>query len=73
MVEYLFGLGLRELSIRSFIDMVGTRNTFRTLKKLHSMSSIKLESLAEFDLPLLEHLSLVVSVLAFQWVHGLTK
>ena len=61
-VGYLFGLRLQELSIRSFMDMVGTRNAFRTVKKLHSRRSMRLARLAEFNLPLLEHLSLVVSV-----------
>ena len=59
---YLFGLGLQDLSIRSPIDMVGTRDTFRTIKTLSSMRSLRLERLLKFDLPLLEHLSLVVGV-----------
>lgn len=69
MVRYLLGSALHELSVKSFGDMVGTRGTFRTVKKLWSTGPAALERLAEFDLPSLEHLDVGVSIIAFRQIH----
>lgn len=69
MVRHFLGSPLHELSVRSFGNMVGTRSAFRTVKKLWSTGPAALERLAEFDLPLLEHLDVGVSIIAFRWIH----
>lgn len=69
MVRYFLGSALQELSVKSFKDMVGTRSTFRTVKKLQSRGKAALGKLAKFDLPLLKHLDVGVSILAFRRIH----
>jgi len=75
MARYFLGSALQELTVESFEDMVGTRRTFRTVKKLRSKGPAALARLTEFDLPLLEDLDIGVSVLAFSdWqMHVSTK
>ena len=69
MVRYFLGFALQELSVKSFRDMVGTRSTFRTVKKLRSRGPSALKSLTKFDLPVLEHLDVGVSTLAPRQIH----
>src|SRR5258708_25272639 len=65
MVRYFLGSALQGLSVESFGDIVGTRSTFRTVEKLQSKGPAAPERPTEFILPLLEHLDVGVSVLAF--------
>ena len=64
MAGYFLGSAPHELSVESFEDMVGTRTTFLTVRKLRSKGPAVLARLTEFDLPLLEDLDVGISVLA---------